>query len=139
MSANSLAPGAQQERFAAYLNGLAQAAGHQDRATPLKSYCTGLLLPGQRKSVEPMADACVLKMCDKPISLCITWWRKLPGAMKTFWKRYATMPCPPCRKKRRLKPGWWMTQGFRKKGHIRSELRDSIVGKWANKRTAVWG
>ena len=26
-----------------------------DRATPLKSYCTGLLLPGERKSVEPMA------------------------------------------------------------------------------------
>src|SRR5579862_8254552 len=55
MSANSVAPGAQQKRFAAYLDRLAQAAGHQDRATPLKSYCTGLLLPGQRKSVEPMA------------------------------------------------------------------------------------
>ena len=55
MSANSVAPGAQQKRFAAYLDGLAQAAGHQDRATPLQSYCMGLLLPGERKSVEPMA------------------------------------------------------------------------------------
>jgi SRSO17 transposase len=55
MSANSPAPGAQQKRFAAYLDGLAQAAGHRDRAVPLKSYCTGLLLPGERKSVEPMA------------------------------------------------------------------------------------
>ena len=55
MSANSRAPGAQQKRFAAYLDGLAQAAGHRDRAVPLKSYCTGLLLPGERKSVEPMA------------------------------------------------------------------------------------
>lgn len=55
MSANSPAPGAQQKRFAAYLDGLAQAAGHHDRAVPLKSYCTGLLLPGERKSVEPMA------------------------------------------------------------------------------------
>jgi SRSO17 transposase len=55
MSANSVAPGAQQKRFAAYLDRLAQAAKHQDRATPLKSYCTGLLLPGERKSVEPMA------------------------------------------------------------------------------------
>jgi len=34
---------------------LAQAAGHADRAAPLRSYCTGLLLPGERKSVEPMA------------------------------------------------------------------------------------
>jgi SRSO17 transposase len=55
MSADSVAPGAQQKRFAAYLNRLAQAAGHLDRVIPLKFYCTGLLLPGERKSVEPMA------------------------------------------------------------------------------------
>ena len=48
-------PGAQQRRFAAYLDRLAQAAEHLDRIAPLKSYCTGLLLPGERKSVEPMA------------------------------------------------------------------------------------
>src|SRR5712672_4478055 len=55
MSAFSSAPGAQQRRFAAYLDSLAQAAEHADRNVPLKSYCTGLLLPGERKSVEPMA------------------------------------------------------------------------------------
>jgi SRSO17 transposase len=49
------APGPQQKRLAAYLDSLAQAAGHADRIGPLKSYCTGLLLPGERKSVEPMA------------------------------------------------------------------------------------
>src|SRR5437764_10012079 len=37
------------------MEGLAQAAEHADRAIPLKNYCTGLLLPGERKSVEPMA------------------------------------------------------------------------------------
>ena len=52
---NQSAPGPREERFAAYVEGLAQAAGHADRATPLKLYCTGLLLPGERKSVEPMA------------------------------------------------------------------------------------
>jgi SRSO17 transposase len=55
MSANLMAPGAQQKRLAAYLDSLAQAAGHADREEPLKAYCTGLLLPGERKSVEPMA------------------------------------------------------------------------------------
>ena len=29
--------------------------GHADRVGPLRDYCTGLLLPGERKSVEPMA------------------------------------------------------------------------------------
>ncbi len=55
MSATSSAPGGQEKRFAAYLDRLAQAAEHVDRVEPLKSYCKGLLLPGERKSVEPMA------------------------------------------------------------------------------------
>jgi SRSO17 transposase len=46
---------ARQKRFAAYLDSLAQAAAHVDRSVPLKNYCKGLLLPGERKSVEPMA------------------------------------------------------------------------------------
>src|SRR3972149_9811551 len=37
------------------MNRLAHAAGHADRATPLQAYCAALLLPGERKSVEPMA------------------------------------------------------------------------------------
>jgi SRSO17 transposase len=37
------------------MDGLAKAAGHADRDIPLRNYCTGLLLPGERKSVEPMA------------------------------------------------------------------------------------
>jgi SRSO17 transposase len=37
------------------MEGLANAAGHEDRHAPLKNYCKGLLLPGERKSIEPMA------------------------------------------------------------------------------------
>ena len=44
-----------ESRFAAYVEGLAKALGHADRVAPLKAYCTGLILPGERKSVEPMA------------------------------------------------------------------------------------
>ena len=44
-----------QKRFSAYAERLARAVGHADRAEPLKSYCTGLLLDGERKSAEPMA------------------------------------------------------------------------------------
>ncbi len=42
-------------RFASYVDGLASVMGHADRARPLRDYCTGLILPGERKSVEPMA------------------------------------------------------------------------------------
>ena len=44
-----------EERFAAYVEGLAGVLGHADRIGPLRDYCTGLILPGERKSVEPMA------------------------------------------------------------------------------------
>ena len=42
-------------RFAAYVEAVTLALGHSDRAAPFRSYCTALLLPGDRKSVEPMA------------------------------------------------------------------------------------
>jgi SRSO17 transposase len=42
-------------RFAAYVERLAGVLGHADRAAPLKAYCTGLILPGERKSIEPIA------------------------------------------------------------------------------------
>ena len=42
-------------RFAAYVEGLVSVIGHADRAGPLHDYCVGLMLPGERKSVEPMA------------------------------------------------------------------------------------
>jgi SRSO17 transposase len=44
-----------ESRFASYVERLSGAVGHADRAAPLKGYCTGLLLDGERKSVEPMA------------------------------------------------------------------------------------
>lgn len=42
-------------RFKAYIEHLRNAVGHADRREPLAAYCAGLLLPGERKSVEPMA------------------------------------------------------------------------------------
>jgi SRSO17 transposase len=47
--------GAAAERFRAYVEHLAQSLGHADRREPLRGYLTGLVLPGARKSVEPMA------------------------------------------------------------------------------------
>jgi len=46
---------ARAQRFAAYVERLATALGHRDRHEPLRAYVTGLCLPGERKSIEPMA------------------------------------------------------------------------------------
>ena len=47
--------GASEARFEAYVEALSRSLGHADRVAPFRLYCAGLLLPGDRKSVEPMA------------------------------------------------------------------------------------
>jgi SRSO17 transposase len=44
-----------ESRFSAYVEGLVSVIGHADRAGPLRDYCVGLMMPSERKSVEPMA------------------------------------------------------------------------------------
>src|SRR3954468_17046363 len=44
-----------EERFDDYVERLGDVLGHADRRAPLRAYATGLLLPGERESVEPMA------------------------------------------------------------------------------------
>jgi SRSO17 transposase len=46
---------AAERRLDDYLDALAGALGHADRTGPARAYCTGLLLPGARKSIEPLA------------------------------------------------------------------------------------
>jgi len=43
------------QRFERYLEHLSAGLGHADRQAGLRGYCTGLMLPLARKSVEPMA------------------------------------------------------------------------------------
>src|SRR5215213_4477626 len=47
--------GASASRFGVYVERLTRALGHADRIAPFQAYCVGLMLPGERKSVEPIA------------------------------------------------------------------------------------
>ena len=42
-------------RFAAYVEALGAVLGHADRQEPMRDYCLGLLMPIERRSVEPIA------------------------------------------------------------------------------------
>src|SRR5487761_1623599 len=55
MSLRQLDFSRQAGRLQCYLDGLTEAAGHADRRIPLENYTKGLMLPIERKSVEPMA------------------------------------------------------------------------------------
>ena len=45
-----------ESRFEVYVEALSGSLNHADRVTPFRSYCAGLILPGGRKSVEPIAS-----------------------------------------------------------------------------------
>lgn len=47
--------GGVESRFERYAEVIVEVLGHADRATPVRWYLRGLMLPGERKSVEPMA------------------------------------------------------------------------------------
>jgi SRSO17 transposase len=44
-----------EERFERYLELLGNEFDHVDRIKPFREYLTGLLLPGKRESIEPLA------------------------------------------------------------------------------------
>lgn len=44
-----------EQRFQQYVDGIVSRLGHVDREEPARMYIKGLVLPGERKSVEPMA------------------------------------------------------------------------------------
>ena len=46
---------ARMQRFEDFVTMIAGHLGHADRVEPFRGYCAGLMLPGKRKSVEPMA------------------------------------------------------------------------------------
>jgi SRSO17 transposase len=55
MSLRQLDFSRQAERLQTYLDNLTEAAGHADRVVPIENYTKGLMLPIERKSVEPVA------------------------------------------------------------------------------------
>ncbi len=50
-----MAAGTLEDRFAAYVGAVGSALAHADRQGPFHAYRRGLILPGERKSVEPLA------------------------------------------------------------------------------------
>lgn len=80
--------------FERYINELSQALGHRDRHAGFADYSRGLMLPIERKSVEPLAahtdpfhvSAKHQSLHHRNINRCITWWRSRSGRTGRFWR-----------------------------------------------------
>ena len=130
MGSRLSAPGPQEKRFAAYIEGLANAAGHEDRHAPLKNYCKGLLLPGERKSIEPMAARLDPENVQPMRQSLHHLVAKAPWSDEMLLGAGA-QPSVTCDagSKGQWWPGSWMTPGFRRRASIRSESRVNIADK----------
>ena len=130
-------PGSQGRRFAAYIESLAEAAGHADRNIPLKNYCTALLLPGERKSVEPMAARLAPDNVRRMHQSLHHLVADAPWNDEAVLDRCLDFALPAMLRQEGV--AWVVDDtGFPKKGGSRWESRDSIAGKSASRTTAAW-
>jgi len=118
MGSRLSAPGPQEKRFAAYMDGLANAAGHADRHAPLKSYCTGCCFRGSARASSRWRRAWLRTMFAARIKRCITWWPTRRGTTRQCWLRCGGRCCQPCRNTVLWWHGLWMTPDFRSRGSI---------------------
>ncbi|HEX2238498.1 MAG TPA: IS701 family transposase [Gammaproteobacteria bacterium] len=122
------------------MEGLANAAEHMDRRTPLKNYCMGLLLPGERKSVEPMA-ARLDPVNVQPMRQCLHHLvAKAPWSDEGMLEQVRGQVLPAMQKKGPVVAWIVDDTGFPKKGkHSVGVTRQYCgqVGKQENCRVAV--
>ena len=125
-------------RFHAYIEHLSKALGHADRHAPLGEYCTGLLLPGERKSVEPMAARMAPVEVGAKHQSLHHFVAKAPGTRQSCSLRCARSCCRSWRRSRRSVPGSSTTPAFRRRASTRSASRDSTAASSANRTTVRW-
>jgi SRSO17 transposase len=63
-------------RFASYVEALGVVLGHADRQQPMHDYCLGLLMPIERKSVEPMAAVTAPALGRRKASIVASFCRQ---------------------------------------------------------------
>ena len=103
------------ERFDLYLDHLAEGLGHADRHAGLRGYCTGLMLPLARKSVEPMAASIDPLHASAKHQSLHHFVAKAEWSGEEMLRRVAQWVVP---KMDLSEGGWWIVDdtGFPKKG-----------------------
>lgn len=122
------------------MDGLAMAAGHQDRHAPLKSYCLGLLLPGERKSIEPMAARLEPDGVQPMRQSLHHWVAKAPWSDEAVLERVQEQVLPGMKKNGPVVAWIVDDTGFPKKGKHSVGVAHQYcgqLGKQANCRVAV--
>ena len=127
------------ERFDHYLEHLSEGLGHSDRHAGLRGYCTGLMLPLSRKSVEPMAARVDPMHASARHQALHHFVAKAEWSHEEMLRRVCQWVIP---KMDFARGGWWIIDdtGFPKKGrHSVGVARQycGMLGKQDNCQVAV--
>lgn len=127
------------ELFDVYLEHLSEGLGHADRHAGLRGYCTGLMLPLPRKSVEPMAARVDPMHASARHQSLHHFVAKAEWSEAEMLRRVAQWVIP---KMDFASGGWWIIDdtGFPKKGrHSVGVTRQycGMLGKQDNCQVAV--
>lgn len=127
------------KRFDHYLEHLSEGLGHADRHAGLRGYCTGLMLPLPRKSVEPMAARVDPMRASARHQALHHFVAKAEWSDAQMLRRVAQWVIP---KMDFSQGGWWIIDdtGFPKKGrHSVGVTRQycGMLGKQDNCQVAV--
>jgi SRSO17 transposase len=127
------------QRFDQYMEHLSAGLGHLDRHAGLKGYCTGLMLPLARKSVEPMAARVDPMHASARHQALHHFVAKAEWSDREMLRRVCQWVVPQMDFRR---GGWWIIDdtGFPKKGkHSVGVARQycGMLGKQDNCQVAV--
>ena len=123
-------------RFRAYAEKLSTALGYADRGAPFQVYCTGLLLPVERKSVEPMAARLAPATLVPNTNPCITLWPRPAASDDTVMRAVRDYVAPEMQRQGPILAWIVDDTGFPKKGNIPSAWPGSIADNWGNRTIA---
>jgi len=125
------------ERFDRYMEHVAKGLKHVDRHAGLKGYCTGLMLPLSRKSVEPMAARVDPMHASARHQSLHHFVSKAEWSDEEMLRRVCQWVVPKmdfteggC--------GSSTTPGLRRRDGTRWVSLVSIAGCWASRTTAKW-
>ena len=128
-----------ESRLTAYVETLIAVLGHADRGAPFRSYCAGLLLPGARKSVEPMAARVAPGRVQAAHQSLNHFVAKADWSDEALLAAVRAQVLPVMQRAGPIR-GWMvMTRASPRRDRIRSALRGKIAasGKQDNCQVAV--
>jgi hypothetical protein len=117
------------------MEALSGSLNHADRVTPFRSYCAGLILPGGRQSVEPIASR-IEPGRVQATHQSLHWWQRRTGQTRLFWPRCVRRCCQRSGKPAPSTPGSSTTPDFPRRGPIRWAWRGNIAVSLASSTIA---